>query len=182
MGDPATSASELGRQPVLVVNPQAVDNPVLDFFLDYWRTKCGNATLPLHNDFVPRDVGKHLPWVVVVDALPHYIDFRYRVVGTFVCRYFVLDGTGKTVREAFAGAPKEIADNTIAVYRQTCIERTPVRLTAPSSKWDEMYFPDFDVLYLPYSSDGETADRVVNIFTFNYNEFLRTRSASSLVR
>jgi hypothetical protein len=36
MGDLATSASDLGRQPVLVVNPQAVDNPVLDFFLDYW--------------------------------------------------------------------------------------------------------------------------------------------------
>jgi hypothetical protein len=182
MGDPAIAAPSPSRQPTLVVNPQAVDNPVLDFFLNYWRTKRGDAILPLHDDFVPRDIGKHLPWVVVVDALPDYSDFRYRVVGTFVYRYFVLDGTGKTVREAFSGVPKEISDDTIALFRQTCVERTPVRLTAPSSKWDEMYFPDFDVLYLPYSSDGKTADRVVNIFTFNYNEFLRTRSEKSLVR
>jgi hypothetical protein len=60
--------------------------------------------------------------------------------------------------------------------RQACVERVPIRLTGPSSKWNEIYFPDFDALYFPYSSDGEAADRVITIFTFNYQKFLETRS------
>jgi hypothetical protein len=94
---------DLERPSTLVSNPEAIDNPILDFFLTYWRTKRGDAVLPLRDSFVPKEVRGHLPWVVVADALPDYLDFRYRVVGSHVCRYFLSDGTGKTVHEAFTG-------------------------------------------------------------------------------
>lgn len=161
----------------LVGDPDTFDNPILDFFLTYWRTKRSDANLPLRSSFVPQEVRGHLPWVVVADALPDYVDFRYRVVGSNVCRYFLSDGTGKTIREAFSGASSEVIEGTLWLYRQACVERTPIRLTGPSSRWNEIYFPDFDAAYLPYSTDGERADRIVNIFTFNYQKFLEARSA-----
>ena len=36
-----------------------------------------------------------------IDALPDYADFRYRLVGSSVCEYFLANGTGKTVSEVF---------------------------------------------------------------------------------
>jgi hypothetical protein len=173
VGDPA-------RPSRIVVDPQVIDNPILDFFLSYWRSKRGAQALPLRNGFLPQEVRGHLPWVVVADALPDYTDFRYRVVGTHVCRYFLGDGTGKTVREAFGEVSAELAEGTLWLYRHACSERIPVRFTGPSSRWQEIYFPDFDAAYFPYSSDGKAADRVVNIFTFNYQKFLETRSTRVL--
>jgi hypothetical protein len=166
--------------PRLVAGPTAIDNPILDFFLQYWDRKRGTDVVPNYRDFLPREVGKNLPWVVVVEALPHFSDFRYRVVGSHVCRYFAMNGAGKTVREAFDLLPNEIADDTIAMFRRTCEERMPLRLTAPSSRWSEIYYPEFDALYLPYASDSPLADRVVTIFTFNDDEFRQTRSQRGL--
>lgn len=169
LGDPT-------RPTTLVSDPESIDNPILGFFLAYWRAKRGTASLPLHSDFRPQEVRGHLPWVVVADALPNFEDFRYRVVGSHVCRYFLGDGTGKTVRESLGIASKEIAEGTVQLYRQACKTRTSLRLTGPASRLDEIYFPDFDTAYFPYSLDGHTADRIVNVFTFNYQRFLETRS------
>jgi len=154
-----------------------MDNPILTFFLDYWNTKRADQPLPMHRGFVPREISKYLPWVVTVDALPDYSDFRRRVVGSNVCRYFLHNGTGKTVREAFAEAPHEIAEETIELFRHACRHKVPSRLTGPSGNWNDIHFPNFDALNLPYASDGET-DR--GALTFNYAEFLTTRSPGLL--
>src|SRR6185295_4979011 len=102
--------------------------------------------------------------------LPDCSDFRFRVVGSRVAEYFLGNATGKTIREAFAGVDKEFIDATVWLYRRSCSERIPIRLTGPSSRHQSIYFPNYDALYLPYSSDGEHADRVINVFTFNYEE------------
>ena len=164
----------------MVSDPEIMDNPILDFFLTYWRSKRGTARLPLRDSFKPQEVRGHLPWVVVADALPDYTDFRYRVVGSHVCRYFLGDGTGKTVRDAFMGVSSELAEGTIWLYRTACVQCIPIRFTGPSSRWQDIYFPDFDAAYFPYASDGVIADRVLNVFTFNYRRFLETRSTRVL--
>jgi len=135
--------------------------------------------LPLHESFVPQEVRSHLPWVVVADALPGYEDFRLRVVGSRVADYFLGDGTGKTIREAFAGADEELREGFVWLFRHVCELRAPVRLTGPGSASKKMpYYPNFDVCYLPYSSDGVRADRVVNAFTFNHREMRAVREAA----
>ena len=164
----------------LVTDPDSVDNPILSFFLNYWRTKRGDATLPLRKSFVPQEVRGNLPWVVVADALENYSDFRYRIVGANVSRYFLGDGTGKTSREAFAAWGQEAVDDVIALNARACVSRAPVRLTGPAITVGKSFLPEFDALYLPYSSDGESADRVVNVFTFNYKKVLEARSRVSL--
>ena len=164
----APSVEELARTTMLVDDPDQVDDPRLIFFLNYWRQKRGEAPLPLRKSFVPQEVRGNLPWVIVADALPGYTDFRFRVVGSEIGQYFLADGVGKTVREAFAGMDRPFADAVLQLYWRACFERTPLRLTGPASLYNDFFYPDFDAIFLPYSSDGELADRVINIFTFNH--------------
>ena len=171
----------------LVEDPARVENPILTFFLDFWHENRCSGSLPLRASFTPQKIRGNLPWVVMADALPELSDFRFRVVGSRVAEYFLGNGTGKTIREAFVGTDQAFVDSTLWLYRRTCSEQIPIRLTGPSSTFQKIYFPNYDALYLPYSSDGKLADRVVNIFTFNYDEIaqrvrpaeLRETSAAS---
>lgn len=169
-----------GRPARLVMDPEAVDNPLLGFFLDYWRSKRNGARLPMRASFAPQDIRDKLPWVVVVDALPDFADFRYRVVGTKVARYFLGNSTGMTAREAFAKWGDEAVADVIDLYARACTACAPVRLTAPAIPHEKLALPEFDTLYLPYSSDGETADRVINIFTFDHAELVASRPSALL--
>lgn len=155
------------RPLAMVANPDAVDNPILEFFLDYWREKRGAARVPLRSAFNSKEVGAKLPWVTVVDALPDYSDFRYRVIGTHIDEYFTVNATGMTVTEAFAHLSAGMGKLVISVLKKTCMDQVPIRLTGPDFVVKDKYFPDYDTLYLPFSSDGEHVDRVVNAFVFN---------------
>jgi len=149
----------------LVEDPDAVDHPVLAFFLEYWKAKRGAAALPLRSSFDPREVRGNLQWVSTADATGD--DFRFRVVVTRAADYFLADGTGKTTREAFADADAGLRDGILWLMQRTCALKCPIRVTGPSSRWKSTFYPAYDTLYLPYSSDGETADRVVSVFTFD---------------
>ena len=64
------------RPLAMVANSEAVDNHILEFFLNYWCEKRGAARVPLRSAFNSKEVGAKLPWGTVVDALPDYSDFR----------------------------------------------------------------------------------------------------------
>lgn len=175
MKNRARFVGDLKNPSEITDDPDEIDNPILTFFLNYWRRERGAAVLPLRRSFSPQVVRGYLPWVVVADALPGYADFRYRVVGTHVTRYFLNDGTGKTIHDAFARQGAEFIDGTIRLYKHACDLRTPFRLKGPSSRSQTIYYPEFDAIYLPYSSDGVTTDRVVTGFTFDNNRSILNR-------
>jgi len=162
----------------VVEDPHEIDNPILEFFVSYWARKRETNGLPRYASFVPKEVKQHLPWVVVSDALPDYEDFRYRVVGSRVAQYFLGDGTGKTIREAFEGLDAQFVEGVLWLNRQTCVERVPIRLTAHATVQNEIYFPACDTIYLPYSTDGIVADKVVNVFTFSLQSMVKRIGAN----
>jgi len=151
----------------MVTDPDTIDHPILEFFLAYWRGKRGTALVPACSAFNSREIGARLPWVTVVDALPDYADFRYRVIGSHIDEYFVVSATGKTVTDAFADVSAPWGRLVISMLQKTCIARAPIRLTGPEFVVNERYYPDYDTIYLPFSSDGEHPDRVINAFVFN---------------
>ena len=145
-------------------DPGNAEHPVSAFFLDYWRSKLRGRNYPLIADFVPKEVRAHLRSVVLIDALPDYSDFRYRLVGSSVCEYFLANATGKTVSEAFES--ERVARGIASVYRRVCELEKPLRVTGPPITVSDVFFPAYDCLYLPYSSDGRRVDRLVNTFAF----------------
>jgi hypothetical protein len=167
----------------IVKNPSDVDNPILAYVLSYWRHKSSPGRPPSRKDIELRDLKSHLPWVILVDSVDGGEDFRYRVVGTRVAEYFLGDGTGKTVREALGDdETKELRDFTLWLFRETCRTRAPIRFTGPGGHVRGVFFPDYDAIQVPLAGDDATPDTVLSIFTFNYREFLESRSAYSLVR
>ena len=169
VGDPANPVR-------LIEDPDSIEEPILSFFLEYWRSKRGESILPLRDTFVPREVGRNLPWVVSADALPNWADFRLRVVGSRVGEYYLANGTGKTLTEALGPIDTDLTTGSIWLFARACHMRIPIRGTGPARFYNNVFFPLYDALYLPYSSDGEHADRIVNIFTFPVAEVFSPRS------
>lgn len=161
-------------------DPAAIDNPVLDFFLRYWREKRGSRAMPARADIVLRDIKPYLGFICLLDVLPGAADFRYRLVGSRISEYFLGDGTGRTVREALGGFDSEVVNGALWLFRTCCAKKHPLRIWAPGGDWQGHYYPDNDAIYLPLGADGENADMVMNVFTFNYEEFRKTRQLRTL--
>jgi hypothetical protein len=102
------SMTSFASPPRLIQNPDSIDNPTLDFFIRYWNEKRGGRAMPSRASFEMREIKDYVGWICLLNALPDFRDFRYRLVGSRVADYFLGDGTGKTIREVFSGADKPL--------------------------------------------------------------------------
>jgi len=161
-------------------DPREIDNPVLSFFFDLWNARRGNRAMPARAQFNMRDLAAHLGWVSFIEVQPGMAEFRFRLVGSLVAQYFLSNGTGKTVREAFAGSSPAFIEDVLRLYRAPCTTQRPVRLMGPGGFLKNVFFPDYDALYLPLSEDGVNVNMLMSVFTFDYDEFRRKRSVGAL--
>lgn len=157
------------------IDPSHLANPVLAFLKDYWDQKRGRRPMPSRNDINPAEMKPHLGWVVLVDALPDFSDFRYRTVGTSVTRYILADATGKTVREMFARYGEAALNGNLATYRKCARDHAIVHAYGPAA-WMEHGFLDFDSLYLPLSDDGKTVNMILSAVVFEPTTGLKATS------
>ena len=51
-------------------------------------------------------------------------------------------------------------------------------MMAPETISGDKYFPEYDVLYLPYSSNGSDVDRVIKAFTFDIGRLAALRATA----
>jgi PAS domain len=147
----------------VVVDPGTIEQRALAELLAYWRLKRGDQRIPRYEQFSPREIARHLGSVVVADAMPDCTNFRYRLVGSRVTRYFLSDATGKFIDQEFEG---ELGQFLVALNRQACVESVPIRLTGPAAIIDGTLFPNYDTLYLPWAA-GEGGFKVISIFAFD---------------
>ncbi|MBU6443948.1 MAG: PAS domain-containing protein [Alphaproteobacteria bacterium] len=153
-------------------NPETLAEPALAFLLDYWRAKRGSREMPARRDIRPAELKKYLDSIVMIDVLGGG-DFRYRLVGTTITRYFLVDPTGKRVAEAWAPAGEDAVMRVTTNLSAVVAGRVPVRL------WGQIDWTgigeDFDALYLPFSDDGERVTLILNLFTFDRQRILTER-------
>jgi hypothetical protein len=159
------------------VDPQAIADPTLAAVKAYWDKKRGTRKMPARADISPVELREHLGWIMMVEVLPDYADFRYRLIGTKVTRYFVTNSTGRTVSEAFGHFGEGAVKGVQAVYRKAAREQVPVRAYGEANwlidwKAEGRGFPNFDSLYLPLSDDGASANMLMCVFTFDYARVL----------
>lgn len=159
------------------VDPERIDDPTLAAVKAYWDTKRGTRAMPSRADINPVELRDHLGWIMMVEVLPDYVDFRYKLIGTKVTRYFVTNSTGRTVSEAFSHFGPGAVKGVQAVYRKAARECIPVRAHGEANwltgwKTEGRGFSQFDSLYLPLSDDGVTANMLMCVFTFDYARVL----------
>jgi hypothetical protein len=159
------------------IDPQHLEHPALKFLKTYWDAKRGIRAMPARADINPADMKEHLGWIMLLDVLPDFSDFRFRTIGTRVTQYFLADSTGKTVGEAFGSYGEDIVGEVLAVFRKAAEEKSVTRAYGGAG-WLGRSFLDFDTLFLPLSDDGATANMILGAFTFDVSKLLQSRASA----
>jgi hypothetical protein len=161
------------------IDPQTVEDPVLASLKTYWNEKRGGRAMPARADINPAELKENLGWIILVDAFPGFVDFRFRIIGTRVAKYFIAESTGKTVSEVFGPYGEGAVKGVQAVYRRAARDKVIVR-SYGGAGWLGQSFLDFDALAMPLSDDGETANMVLSVFTFDFTRLSLSRGSASL--
>jgi hypothetical protein len=131
--------------------------------------------MPSRADIRPAEMKEHLGWIILVDVLPDFTDFRYRTIGSRVTQYFLGDSTGKTITETFASFGETAISGVLAVHRKCARDKVVLRSFGDAG-WLGRSFLDFDTLYLPLSEDGVNANMILSAFTFDQAALIRSRA------
>ena len=127
-----------------------------------WQVKRGGRTLPSRADFDPNELKRHLSSLFITEVLDDG-DFRYRLIGTAVTRAMGRDVTGLRLTEAYR--PQDAA-HMLGLYRKLCQKRVPV-WRAGRTRWSEVDYSLFEVVFMPLGADGETVDQVLSSISFS---------------
>ncbi len=156
------------------VDPKELQNPVLAFLRNYWEKKRADRAMPSRADIKPAEMKEYLGWIVLIDALPAYDDFRFRMIGTRVSQYFLADATGQTMRAALAPLGDGVVSSVIATHKKTARDKVVVRAYGGAG-WLGHSFLDFDAIYLPLSDDGAHVNMILSAFTFDAAKLIKAR-------
>lgn len=146
-------------------DPPRSSKPALAFLKDYWDAKRGSRPMPSRADINPAEMKQYIRAIVLVDALPNYADFRYRMIGGDVTQNMLGDATGKTVREAMARYGEGQADGAVAAYAHMARNHLIMRLHG-SAAWLHLPHLDFDTIHMPLSDDGHTVNMIISAVVF----------------
>ncbi len=156
------------------VNPVRIENPVLAALLAYWNRKRGDRVMPSRGDIVPSDIKDYLGWVTILEVFPDLSDFRYRLIGTLVAKYWLRDHTGHTVSEAFAKSGPAAVKGVKAMFRKCAREHAILR-SFGEADWIGRGFEAFDCICLPLSDDGINVNMILHAFVFDRSEVMLAR-------
>lgn len=131
--------------------------------LDYW-TKWAekNGGIPARRDINVRDVGMHMPYVVVFDILNDPLDFQYKLVGTQVAAHTHGDYTGKKLSEMEGKGPGSKIWGFLDQARET---KQPLMKEVPYVG-PMAAFMRSTLLFLPLASNHETPDKIFLVSNF----------------
>lgn len=159
----------------LEIDPRELTHPTLTFLCDYWNAKKDGRAMPSRADINPSELKDHLGWVIMVEVLPEFADFRYRLIGTLVTQYYLEDTTGKTVSEAFGRPGAEAArKGVLAMFRKCARDCVTLRVFGDPG-WIAPGFEEFESICLPLSDDGVHCNMILHAFVFNRESVMLSR-------
>jgi hypothetical protein len=148
-------------------DPPVREPPILTFIREYWEARRGAAPMPRRQDVAPADMKSYLPNIMLADVVQGGEDFRYRVVGSHLQRYFRGNPTGMLMSAALAAFGRETVNRTIAVYRMVMTHQRPVRVRGPGTLYSQQA-KLFDALLTPLSDDGVQVNMILGTFVFEW--------------
>lgn len=140
------------------IEPEDLREPEFLQALVYWHIKRGSKAMPARADLSPADMVKVLPKVVLIDVLPQFPHFRYRVCGTSIVDWLKFDATGQTLDSV---KPEKYRRMLFATYMECVGARNPI---AHRILWNTEDLPHrYKRLTMPLSSDGRNVDMLLVI-------------------
>jgi hypothetical protein len=149
---------------------RSTDWPVnLSFVRDYWLDRRGSRSMPSRKDISPAQLKAQLPYLLLADVIDGGADFRYRLVGTELRRFFRAEPSAKLMSEALAPFGAATVEATLASYRAVVERRAPMRLTGAGS-WYGQDLKLFDALLAPLSDDDASVNMILGTFVFVWDK------------
>ncbi len=150
-------------KPIFIEAPR---HPSLQRLFEYWTAKRGSRSAPSRADIQPAEIKPLLPDVMIWNVDKIGGPYTIRLVGENIVRFVGHNNTGAS---ATAGMPEEAAATMIAVLTQVAETLAPLFRTGKAFWQQEKSFRDFEVCYLPLSSDGETVNMILGGVKFDVN-------------
>jgi hypothetical protein len=164
--------------PVVVLQPESKEPDLLASVRAYWTRQRGSRPLPRRKDIAPSDIKKWLPQVLLVDVINGGADFRYRLVGGHLVRFFGSEPSGKLMSDALAPFGDETVQKTLELYRAALTLGEPLRIRG-DGEWYGRSAQHFDAILTPLSDDGVTVNMIFGAFDFMWNFDLAESPAKS---
>lgn len=146
-------------------DPDVSDNPRFQDLVAYWQKKRDERAMPLRKAIDPLELQPHLGSLVIIECLPGFTDFRYRLIGTEVVAAYGRDSTGKTVRELYDTADSEYCACLLKVYHAVATRHVIARLRATLRPVNKNYRLA-DSLLLPLDGGDGTVRWLLNEVLF----------------
>jgi len=127
----------------------------------YWDGLRRGRKMPRRADFLPEQVVRHLPGILLIDVEGREADgtgiYRYRVVGTEEVRLRGHDPTGKLVRDGFFGPSlEEVMGGYDSICKSGSFMYELLEFVSPEGRWRAEH-----AVILPFSEDGETVSQIL---------------------
>jgi|SRR5882724_11604793 len=150
---------------IVEIGPRTFTRFELAAIHSYWESKRRGRQMASRRDIVPAELAPHLPQILLADVLEDGDDFRYRLLGTRLTRYFPEGATDKTFTKALAPFGAATVAGTISVYRTVVKARQPALIKGPG----EYYHQDaktFEAVLMPLSDDDLHVTMIFGAFEF----------------
>jgi hypothetical protein len=134
----------------------ALDDPDLMALRAYWASKCGDATMPRRADIDPTEIPALLPYLCIAE-IHQPQRFRFRLIGSAICRRWGENYTGKWLDEF-----------DLAGERTAILEQYAAAAQSAKPRYDTAEFVNehgrylhYRRLLLPLSDDGTTPNMLL---------------------
>ena len=149
-------------------DPDVEEPQLLAFIRGYWQKQRGTAEMPRRQDIAPSAMKAHLAHILLADVVNRGEDFRYRLVGSELQRYFKGNPTGRLMSEALAPFGPQTVQRTIDTYATVIARRAPLRVRGTGALYAQTA-KRFDALLAPLSDDKGAANMVLGTFLFEWD-------------
>ncbi|HEX4295000.1 MAG TPA: PAS domain-containing protein [Rhizomicrobium sp.] len=149
-------------------DPDVEEPQLLVFVRSYWQTQRGAAEMPRRQDIAPSAMKTRLAHILLADVVNAGGDFRYRLVGSELQRYFKGNPTGRLMSEALAPFGPQTVLRTIHTYATAVARRAPLRIRGTGALYAQSA-KQFDALLAPLSDDKGAVNMVLGTFLFEWD-------------
>jgi len=124
---------------------------------DYWLSLKPEGHLPEWRDFSPLDIPELLPHLIVVDCLREPLQFRYRLIGTFVTRIAGRDSTNRMLDADLFGDRMEA----MTWHYRHCAETAEPLATLGTVHFVKQDWVVAEHVFLPFAPPGGSVDIIL---------------------
>ncbi len=148
-----------------VIGLEALQSPVLQQGVAYWRQLRGVRLFPNRDELDPRKIAPALSNMILARVITGGTDFEFRIVGDEVRRAYPFALNNRLMSEIATDLP-ELAEKLSLVYRRVIETKQPFAVrTFVGLDHPEVKFSQAEAVHLPFGATAKAVDHLLTLAT-----------------